>query len=445
MNKAKGYRDIAAAVCLLLFAFVGFAVFGADDASAEGQSSADTSYLAIDLTDVTVPDSRGVEPSPFILWRNNIAAQYLVRIMTLNHISGGQLGNRLDVLLPSGEPAAIFWSREIPLFSGRGVEPSPFIVYHDFNICAFPIILDFDGTPSAGALYTQQIVVGLLPDERATCLTEMPGNLFPDLTPRLFFGTDMGNIVVVIYSAGTGFAQTDLLPVSEDPIRDIELIPQYGNVVLGSLVGSSIYGHVYESPIADGSKGGRSWQQFVLTDPALATATDFDVFGIVDQPLPSPDTTVRIVIADGTDQLGLAGISAQLSGYAPLTITAEPALRPVFRLAAGTLSILTGDSAGVYFDPDFDSETGSGGCDVNITDAIPDACGYLCGDANGDAAINVADAVYLISYIFKGGPAPEPLCLGDANNDDVDNIADAVYLINYIFKGGPPPQEACCP
>ncbi len=70
---------------------------------------------------------------------------------------------------------------------------------------------------------------------------------------------------------------------------------------------------------------------------------------------------------------------------------------------------------------------------------------YECGDANSDAAINIADAVYLISYIFKGGPAPDPLCAGDVDNDDAVNIADAVYVINYIFKGGPPPDAGCCP
>jgi WD40 repeat protein len=67
---------------------------------------------------------------------------------------------------------------------------------------------------------------------------------------------------------------------------------------------------------------------------------------------------------------------------------------------------------------------------------------YSCGDANGDGTINVADVVYLINYVFKGGPEPFPMDMGDANCDFNINVADAVYLINYIFKGGPPP---CCP
>ena len=61
------------------------------------------------------------------------------------------------------------------------------------------------------------------------------------------------------------------------------------------------------------------------------------------------------------------------------------------------------------------------------------------GDANDDGVINSADIVYLINYLFKGGPAPDPLWVGDVNCDEIINSADVVYLIDYLFKGGPPP------
>ena len=67
---------------------------------------------------------------------------------------------------------------------------------------------------------------------------------------------------------------------------------------------------------------------------------------------------------------------------------------------------------------------------------------YVCGDANRDGTVNIGDAVYVINFIFKGGPAPSPLGAGDANCDHAVNVGDAVYVINYIFKGGPAP---CCP
>lgn len=64
---------------------------------------------------------------------------------------------------------------------------------------------------------------------------------------------------------------------------------------------------------------------------------------------------------------------------------------------------------------------------------------YVCGDATGDGQINVADAVYIINYVFRGGPAPMPLAAADATGDGQINVADAVYIINYVFRGGAAP------
>ena len=70
-------------------------------------------------------------------------------------------------------------------------------------------------------------------------------------------------------------------------------------------------------------------------------------------------------------------------------------------------------------------------------------CNFVAGDADGSGATNVADAVYLISYVFGGGPAPDPVNAGDVDCNTLVNIADVVYLINYIFGGGPPPCKLC--
>jgi hypothetical protein len=73
-------------------------------------------------------------------------------------------------------------------------------------------------------------------------------------------------------------------------------------------------------------------------------------------------------------------------------------------------------------------------------DGAGDACD-LCGNANGDDVVNVSDAVFIINYIFVGGPAPYPLEMGDANCDSVVNVSDAVWIINYIFTGGNDPCD----
>jgi hypothetical protein len=82
--------------------------------------------------------------------------------------------------------------------------------------------------------------------------------------------------------------------------------------------------------------------------------------------------------------------------------------------------------------------------DIN-ENGIGDVCDFICGDANGDDDPNVGDAVFLINYVFKGGPGPDPVCAGDCNGDDQTHIADAVFMINFVFKGGPAPVEDCCP
>ncbi len=78
---------------------------------------------------------------------------------------------------------------------------------------------------------------------------------------------------------------------------------------------------------------------------------------------------------------------------------------------------------------------------LTVTD--PPAPPYVCGDANGSGTVNISDAVYLIAFIFSGGPAPSPLLSGDANCSGTVNISDAVYLIAYIFSGGAAPCAEC--
>jgi hypothetical protein len=80
---------------------------------------------------------------------------------------------------------------------------------------------------------------------------------------------------------------------------------------------------------------------------------------------------------------------------------------------------------------------------LTLTVVAPTSVTNVCGDVNGDCAADISDVVYLISYIFSGGSAPNPLLSGDANCDSTVDISDVVYLIAYIFLGGLAPCDVC--
>lgn len=64
---------------------------------------------------------------------------------------------------------------------------------------------------------------------------------------------------------------------------------------------------------------------------------------------------------------------------------------------------------------------------------------YICGDANGNGIVNIQDVTTLINFLYKGGPAPNPLEAGDANGNGILNIQDVTYLVNFLYKEGPQP------
>jgi hypothetical protein len=73
-----------------------------------------------------------------------------------------------------------------------------------------------------------------------------------------------------------------------------------------------------------------------------------------------------------------------------------------------------------------------------------------CCQIRGDADLSgsdpdVADLVFLVSYMFQGGEEPQCLRNCDVNGDEgeVPDISDLVYLVTYMFQSGPEPVP--CP
>ncbi|MDH3890273.1 MAG: CHRD domain-containing protein [candidate division Zixibacteria bacterium] len=70
-----------------------------------------------------------------------------------------------------------------------------------------------------------------------------------------------------------------------------------------------------------------------------------------------------------------------------------------------------------------------------------DVAAWFCGDIDnsGSPAIDISDLVYLVDFMFTGGPPPVNPGAADLNGDGVIDISDLVWLVDFMFTGGPPP------
>ncbi len=69
----------------------------------------------------------------------------------------------------------------------------------------------------------------------------------------------------------------------------------------------------------------------------------------------------------------------------------------------------------------------------------PPVGNFIRGDANDDGAVDLADAVRVLIYLFKGNIVPACLDALDADDSGLVDVTDAVDLLRYLFKRGPAP------
>jgi hypothetical protein len=58
---------------------------------------------------------------------------------------------------------------------------------------------------------------------------------------------------------------------------------------------------------------------------------------------------------------------------------------------------------------------------------------FVRADSNGSFAVDIADAIFTLSYLFADGAAPSCLDTADANDDGAVDIADAIAVLSYLF------------
>jgi len=142
----------------------------------------------------------------------------------------------------------------------------------------------------------------------------------------------------------------------------------------------------------------------------------------------------------------MAGTSmacGMVTGLASLLLSIEPnfnayELREIIEESADQVGDYT-----YYIETGKSYELGHGR--INCYSALVLASGYtyVYGDANADGIVTLGDLVYILNYLFRDGPIPDPPSAGDPNGDCTITVGDVVYLLNYLYRMGPPLKRGC--
>jgi hypothetical protein len=61
------------------------------------------------------------------------------------------------------------------------------------------------------------------------------------------------------------------------------------------------------------------------------------------------------------------------------------------------------------------------------------------GDSDASGDLNITDGIFVLNYLFLGGPTPACLEAANANDDALLNITDGIFILNFLFLGGTAP------
>jgi hypothetical protein len=109
--------------------------------------------------------------------------------------------------------------------------------------------------------------------------------------------------------------------------------------------------------------------------------------------------------------------------------------------SGGRQSMATGDLDADGFKDIAIGESTPQGQRVLVVFGRPAPGVFVRGRVNGDATIDLSDAVSILGYLFLGGVAPLCLDAADVNDSGILDLSDAVHLLNHLFSGGPAPPS----
>ncbi|MCA8958994.1 MAG: right-handed parallel beta-helix repeat-containing protein [Planctomycetes bacterium] len=159
----------------------------------------------------------------------------------------------------------------------------------------------------------------------------------------------------------------------------------------------------------------------------------------------SPQPFVRYSIVQG----GYAGSSEFVSSNDPLFVAGPFGDHYLAQVATGDPADSPAVDGGdpVLLPPDGTTRT-DGALDGGVPDMgfhFPVPAFFRRGDANGDAVLDIADAVSQLTGLFVSADTFSCIDAADTNDDGAFDISDPIYLLTSLFgMGAPPPPPVDC-
>jgi len=125
------------------------------------------------------------------------------------------------------------------------------------------------------------------------------------------------------------------------------------------------------------------------------------------------------------------------------TTLASGALPPGYTISSVGVISGTTTSWGEYaFTVRVDDDS-SADWDAREFTLVVDSPPFSPGDVDQSEQVDVADLVFMVSWMFDEGTAPANLNLADVDGSCQNDIADLVYFVKYQFQDGPAPVLGC--
>ncbi|MCK4632030.1 MAG: hypothetical protein KAT79_02100 [candidate division Zixibacteria bacterium] len=203
---------------------------------------------------------------------------------------------------------------------------------------------------------------------------------------------------------------------------------------------------VYFDFSPDFTQAGQYTVTFTATDNQGATVDQdvvFDVIEVGNQP-PVFTTTLADpydIVVNINETFTVAATDPESEA---ITLTVSPMVPNAFFSdfgdGTGEYSIMPdGSQLGMIYEVTFVATDLAMATDTLITNLR--VVSLMRGDADFNYSYSMNDVVFLISYLFRGGPEPSIVEAGDVDNSGTIDVSDVAYLINYLYRSGPKPPQ----